>query len=173
MAKSTTDDYLNLRIGSVTCQPIGSIITSTWTRSGYTVGQIQYCRTDENTLIMRYTHHDEPQHYTIRLLCTTCNYGGTRAWFECPSCCRRVGVLYSGRRFLCRHCRNLNYPSTRQPSFYRVFDKTNRKLKKIDGKGYGFPNRPKGMHFKTYERLFQQWDKLDQTNRANYICHTW
>ena len=48
----------------------------------------------------------------VMLLSTKCNYGGTRYWFECPSCYKRVGILYhrSGY-FACRHCQHLTYES--------------------------------------------------------------
>jgi len=48
----------------------------------------------------------------VRIVSTRCNYGGLRAWFVCPQCNRRVGVLYRKpllTHFLCRHCQNLSY----------------------------------------------------------------
>lgn len=48
----------------------------------------------------------------VKLLKTKCNYGGTRYWFECPSCYERVGVLYyRGGYFACRQCQHLTYVS--------------------------------------------------------------
>lgn len=41
-----------------------------------------------------------------------CNYGGTRNWFICPSCRKRIGTLYRkplSTTFLCRQCNNLTY----------------------------------------------------------------
>lgn len=39
--------------------------------------------------------------------------GGKRPWFVCPTCPRRVGVLYhaNGLPFRCRTCYGLTYPS--------------------------------------------------------------
>jgi hypothetical protein len=38
--------------------------------------------------------------------------GGTRRWFECPGCKRRIAVLYKGEHgFQCRHCYGLKYES--------------------------------------------------------------
>lgn len=45
---------------------------------------------------------------------TVPHFGGTRYWFICPHCKRRVGTLYSPRLeryFKCRHCHNLTYKS--------------------------------------------------------------
>ena len=50
--------------------------------------------------------------YQISLVTTPCNLGGVRHWFGCPSCGRRVGVLYlvpGDVYFRCRHCNNLSY----------------------------------------------------------------
>jgi hypothetical protein len=49
----------------------------------------------------------------VRLVWTSCNYGGRRVWFSCPGsvCDRRVAVLYLGGRnrkfFGCRRCAGL------------------------------------------------------------------
>jgi len=37
--------------------------------------------------------------------------GRRRPWFVCPTCRRRVGVLYHGLPFRCRICCKLAYPS--------------------------------------------------------------
>jgi hypothetical protein len=52
----------------------------------------------------------------IGLTTSKCNYGGCRYWFICPSCKRRVGVLYRkplNKLFLCRKCNNLTYQLTK------------------------------------------------------------
>ena len=42
--------------------------------------------------------------YLVFLSWTLCQYGGARPWFLCPSCRRRVAILYGGAVFACRHC---------------------------------------------------------------------
>ncbi len=52
--------------------------------------------------------------YMVPLTTTPCYFGKVRYWFRCPSCHKRVGVLYQdigGESFLCRHCNNLTYRS--------------------------------------------------------------
>ncbi len=52
----------------------------------------------------------------VSLVSSKCNYGGCRYWFACPSCNRRVGVLYRKpltQLFLCRECNNLTYQKTK------------------------------------------------------------
>ncbi len=53
----------------------------------------------------------------IRLTHSCGSRGGTRPWFICPTCPRRVGVLYHkrGLPFRCRRCWGLAYPSQYQP----------------------------------------------------------
>lgn len=53
---------------------------------------------------------------SIQLTYTIGARGGKRAWFTCPTCPRRVGVLYhrEGLPFRCRTCCGLAYPSQYQ-----------------------------------------------------------
>ncbi len=68
---------------------------------------------------LRYTVTDSEGDSTdyddqVFLANTPCHFGGLRWWFACPSCGRRVGILYlpsGGRLFRCRHCYDLTYQS--------------------------------------------------------------
>ena len=54
------------------------------------------------------------QRVGVNVTLTFPNCGGTRQWFECPGCQRRVEKLYSpgpGQEFRCRHCYRLVYRS--------------------------------------------------------------
>lgn len=157
MAKASTEDYRQLKITDIAKYPTGSVITARWTRGGIEQAAVRSYRATENRLILDYRINGEARTYPVKLLHTPCNYGGSRLWFECPQCRHRVGVLYSGRVFVCRHCKNLNYPSTRQPAAYNAIDKARRLLAKINPLDTGIPRRPKGMHHQTYERIYRQW----------------
>ena len=37
----------------------------------------------------------------VHLQSTACRFGGVRQWFTCPSCSKRVAVLYGVRQILC------------------------------------------------------------------------
>lgn len=57
----------------------------------------------------------------IDLVFTSPYFGGTRFWFRCPRCGRRVGALYfpnGGRYFWCRRCYNLTYQSCNESHQY-------------------------------------------------------
>ena len=48
----------------------------------------------------------------IKLTSSKTGRGGTRYWFFCPQCNKRIGVLYripGSNSFQCRHCGNLQY----------------------------------------------------------------
>lgn len=68
-------------------------------------------------------------HQPVRLTYSTGPHGGTRPWFVCPTCPRRVGVLYhtDGQPFRCRTCCALAYPS-QYPSRNRSYGRQLRGL---------------------------------------------
>lgn len=88
----------------------------------------------------------------------------TRPWFICPGqgCGRRVGVLYAGRLFLCRHCRQLAYESQREAPVFRALSRVQDMQARMGWRNMcaddGLPPRKKGMHKRTYERLAQQFE---------------
>ena len=97
---------------------------------------------------------------TIWLDHTVPHFGGKRAWFSCPQCCKRVAVLFRvDRRFRCRKCHKLSY----QTQSWDEFDRSGNKARKIriklggsGGLGEKFPPKPVGMHLKTYFTLMQK-----------------
>ena len=102
-----------------------------------------------------------PTKYQVWLVWTPCNYGGARPWFLCPrECCgHRVAILYAGGTIACRHCRNLAYPSQQESQRKRTLRRAQAIRIKLGGSASlaePFPPRPKGMHRRTYQRLFSQ-----------------
>ena len=71
-----------------------------WTRNGKPNGDIQFhCHNDYLLLNYRYREHRkewQPVTQQIALERTPCNYGGSRPWFLCPRCNRRIAILCSG-----------------------------------------------------------------------------
>lgn len=61
---------------------------------------------------------------------TQCNYGGTRQWFLCPRCRRRVALLYLGNEVACRRCFGMTYPSQSEDEL----DRLRRRKAKIEGR---------------------------------------
>jgi len=125
-------------------------------RLRYTVTRI---RTDESR------EYD----YAIPLEYTECNFGGYRPWLQCPKCGVRRRKLYlpPGReRYLCRECYDLGYRSSRTSGdelkqaelrYRRAFAKADAKDRRPHPNTSPYlPERPKGMHQETFERL--EWD---------------
>lgn len=88
----------------------------------------------------------------ITLVTTECNFGGSRPWFLCPRCSRRVGVLFmrSGR-FVCRRCAGVAYASQSEDVMGRAW----RRQGKIECRLGPHWARPKAMHRRTHQRLLQ------------------
>lgn len=102
---------------------------------------------------------------------TPCNFGGRRPWFVCSVyshrryCGRRVAKLYgAGKLFACRCCYNLAYQSQCEDVAGRLLLKSQRIQKRLGGEpgsAYGFPDKPKGMHWRTYERLYAEYEAAE------------
>lgn len=146
----------------------------TWTRAGAgeEAGSIDYeiNTIDPQDMWMRvhYTHKsywdDEPDKmdYKIRLETTQPNYGGKRLWFICPKTGQRAAVLHKppgSKCFASRHAFNLKYQSQSRGCIDRAIDKKWKMLDKVDGTY--FPVRPKGMHNKTFDKIYDEFVKQE------------
>ena len=107
-------------------------------------------------------HHNqgewESMNYPVQLDWTDCGFGGQRVWWRCPAvgCGRRVAVLHGGRVFACRQCHRLAYRSQREADHDRASrraDKLRDRLGWEPGILNGSGTKPKGMHWRTFERL--------------------
>ncbi len=168
--KNTTNDMRALDIRRL---QRGGLLTAgrafgwQWTRNGEEVASIQI-RAEADRLILSYrTRRDDewqPMEYSVHLQWTGCNLGGRRAWFLCPAngCGRRVAILYGGSIFACRHCHNLVYTCQREADHDRAARRADRIRERLgwepgilNGVGGG---KPKGMHWRTFERLQAEHD---------------
>lgn len=146
-----------------------------WSRNGETVASIQI-RTEAEQVILNYrsrSNGDEwkAMEYPVRLEWTACNLGGQRAWFVCPAqgCGRRVAILYGGSVFACRHCHKLNYQCQRETDddrSARRADKIRARLKWDAGILNGNGRKPKGMHWRTFDRLKAEHDAFVSASLA-------
>lgn len=141
-----------------------------WLHLGEVVSSISVTPHSEHIELKYQTRDNEhgewkSKHYIISLAFTECHLGGTRPWFLCPAqgCGRRVALLYSCGIYVCRHCLNLAYASQHEALHDRAArqaDKIREKLKWEPGILNGKEIKPKGMHWKTYERLCAKHDEL-------------
>jgi hypothetical protein len=170
--KSTTDECQSVDVRYLHRQGLltpGHWFSLRWSRAGRETGSIRGVvsrdgQPEQITLLYRHRsglgREWEDVREPVPLTWTACNFGGERPWFICPgaSCGRRVAVLYGpGRYFLCRHCYDLVYESQRDNKMYRALRRAQTIRERLGGSANmmePFPEKPKGMHWSTYERLW-------------------
>lgn len=93
---------------------------------------------------------------------------GQRPFFQCPDCGRRCCLLYLAERCACRQCLRLAYPvqfETKLDQGFRRAWKARMKLVQPNGRSacgdFIFDSqRPKGMHWRTFNRLRDEADQV-------------
>ena len=144
-----------------------------WSINGEKVADINI-RTEHGRVILNYrsrSHGDEwqPTEYPVYLEWTGLHFGGRRAWFLCPGrgCGRRVAILFGGGVFACRHCHDLAYDSQRDDAGSRAMRRADTIRRRL-GWGAGIANpigdKPKGMHWRTYQRLLSEYEGFAWTS---------
>lgn len=142
-----------------------------WSRNDETTATINL-RAEVDCVFLAYSnrrqHHNggeaEPMNYAVRLDWTPCAAGGQRVWWLCPGvgCGRRVAVLHGGRVFACRACHRLAYRSQRETEDARTMRRVGTIRRKL-GWAPGILNsdggKPKGMHWRTYWRLYGRYNE--------------
>lgn len=140
-----------------------------WSRDGESTGSIAISVESSTALSLQYmvTHDDERRTINdrVQLSHSPCNLGGSRPWFNCPRCARRVALLYlrSGR-FACRHCQRVAYSSQSEDAMGRTWLKQ-RKLEARLGEGW---RRPKAMRLATYQRLIDRLHDCEEQRDAAF-----
>ncbi|MCU7796499.1 MAG: hypothetical protein KZQ75_05160 [Candidatus Thiodiazotropha sp. (ex Myrtea spinifera)] len=176
-AKDTTDDYRSIDVRRwnrdgllVPHQSFGW----QWSRYGEVIASINV-RAEPDRVVLTYRHRKgskewKDENYPVYLDWTACHLGGERPWFLCPArgCGRRVAILYGGSIFACRHCYQLAYPSQREAYYDRAARRADRIRNKLgwepgilNPKGW---QKPKGMHWSTFERLNKEHDAFAQSS---------
>jgi len=137
--------------------------TLSWNCRGEQTGSIKF-KTTRDSLQLIYRQRNNggdwiDKNERIVFDWTHCNYGGSRQWFLCPHCGKRVAILYGlNSGFLCRHCYRLPYASQSETYLDRMFRKVRKIRKKLDGDiDLDIPlyRKPKGMHWKTFNNYVE------------------
>jgi hypothetical protein len=158
----------------LTCQSF----SYAWTRGGEAYGGINI-RTDKNDVALQFRCKGpgDPDwklvDQTVSITWTECALGGHRPWFVCNfeinsgmRCQRRAAKIYLGGHpvFACRQCQRLSYASQNETSHLRLIGKAMKIRMRLGGSPnlfMPFPERPKGLHKRTYERLRKIHDAAD------------
>lgn len=132
-----------------------------WSRAGHETGSISY-RLGHDFMRLTYTNirngEKLPIDETFQCDFTSQHFGGKRRWITCRGCGHRCRVLYGGRYFRCRQCYRATYPSQYERFFARGVSRAMRVREKLNGEiglAYPFPDKPKGMHWRTYRSLME------------------
>jgi hypothetical protein len=120
----------------------------------------------------RSTSDPQPIRYRVWLNWSRPHYGGRRYWFCCLGTGDRATKLFlplGGHLFLSRCAYRLGYACQRESRSDRLM-RNSRKLHRAlggDGEALGqdAPDKPKGMHWRTYERKIARWHAAE--DRAN------
>jgi hypothetical protein len=112
----------------------------------------------------------------VSVVWTRCPFGGSRPWFVCPTpdCGRRVAKLYGGEEFACRHCHGLVYASQRQGPTGRGIRRAQKIRMRLGGTSdltKPFPQKPRGMHWRTYNRLRERATTAERRSYELLIRH--
>jgi hypothetical protein len=143
-----------------------------WRQDGERVASINV-ETERHRVTLKYRSRLYGEGWTdveqrLPVVWTPCRFGADRPWFICSVsangtyCGRKVTKLYqAGRLFACRHCSRLAYASQQESAHERGLRKAQGIRMRLGGTANmldDFPERPKGMHWRTYERLCRVHD---------------
>lgn len=122
-------------------------------------GAMVAAKVHQEALELSYATNLKPmQSYRFEITQTRCNYGGARSWLICPHCQKQCAKIFERNgRFACRSCQRLRYQSQALDRMARhqwAYTKLQTRLR--DGE-----LRPKGMHWKTYDRIIYRLADID------------
>jgi hypothetical protein len=160
------------------CLSLGTTWTITWSRRGEITGSIGARRTKDglrlNYRTRRYGEDWRDIDELIPLVSTPTQFGGRRLWFRCTSCARRCRILYGGTYFRCRRCHGLKYESQYEPAIARAASAAQSIRRRLGGTSNlqdPFPDKSKGMHWKTYRHLRSKADNLEHVWASAMATH--
>jgi hypothetical protein len=145
----------------------GKCFVLPWSQAGEPFGQT-YVVVGDDAIFLVFVPSDggsecSPVIRRVPITWTTCHFGGRRPWFACPYCGRRCAVIYMAEKHLaCRRCFGMAYASQREPVRQRGLMKAQKIRMRLGGSPSmmdRFPDRPKGMHWKTYYQLHAAHDQ--------------
>ena len=141
-----------------------------WSRHGQVTGDIQITATEAGLILnyrsRAYGEEWKDHKYLVPITWTACNFGGSRPWFQCPVCKKRVGVLFSGEIFACRHCHRLAYTCQRE-QLYKRLQRKSIKIRDRLGWDSDMGGKPKYMRWVTFEKLRRKADHFERLSWLN------
>jgi hypothetical protein len=162
----------------------GQYFSWAWSRGGEPAGNINV-RAEADAVILIY-HSRSPGdsewksvEQRVPITWTACHLGGRRPWFVCSVysggryCGRRVALLYgAGELFACRRCYRLAYASQQEPLHDRGLGTAQKIRERLGGSPNmldEFPDKPKGMHWRRYDRLRRLHEVAEERSAIGLI----
>ncbi len=156
----------------------GAAGSLSWSLAGEPAGDIKY-RTHHQSLELDYKYREggndwqlvNEQIYFARV---PQHFGGERLYFICPRCHRNCMVLYGGAYFRCRKCQGLAYASQNEDAVDRLRRKAEKIRRRLGDDGdldWPFPEKPKGMHWRTYDALRAKGEALEERHEVVLTWH--
>ena len=171
--KPETDDSMPLDIRKISRKGLllpGNSFGWQWTVSDRQVAGISIRVDFDQGMVLSYRMKstDEVIEQRVQTQTSPCHLGGQRYWFTCPRCSKRVAMLYlPGWYFACRQCGGLGFPTQKEGVGDRASTRAD-KIRKHLGWEAGILNgdggKPKGIHWKSYQRLKAHHDALVQVS---------
>ena len=138
------------------CLRPGLAFSWSWSWGDEPAGSISIFTGADSIRLSYSTRDGEQVDELVGLDLTPCHFGGARTWFLCPRCARRVGGLFGGRRFWCRHCHGIAYAVENEDAMSRLLRRSNKLRERVKvkaGTAYPVTDKPKGMHWRTFDRI--------------------
>ncbi len=134
------------------------ILGDDWLRLGPTLRWPRITRLQAARYLIILFLRDRSDPQQIRVSWTRLRLGGDRPWLHCPHCQKRVAKLYCGLGgYVCRACLGTPlYASQRLSAQARPHYQACKLRLRLGGSARpteAFPERPQGMHRRTYQRL--------------------
>lgn len=176
--KRTTSDLRALDIRQLQRDDLlvpGTSWTTQWMRKGEVIASIQM-QTEVGRVILNYQSRSDggewqPMECPVTMEWTSCNLGGRRAWFRCPTqgCGQRVAILYGDTIFACRHCHKLAYQCQRESYDDRLMRRAETIRQRLGwrpGVVSQAGGKPKGMHWRTFAHMKAKHDAVADASLA-------
>ena len=103
----------------------------------------------------------------VSITLTACRFGGSRPWFTCPQCGKRVAVLFRGKAGMgCRECMGLYYETQRASGSMKTLLRLRRMRAKLGATSLSvldpFPPKPKGLRWRSYLKRWRLYQAAEQ-----------
>lgn len=169
----TTDDYIRLDMAKFArAVNLSTRRVAMWYwrwSSGRESSIVYMVEPEQGGVRLHYTANKiEHFDYLVRIEYTPLHFGGRgRPWWLCPTCGRRVRILYGGRVFACRQCTGVYYETQQNKALLvRIDNQLYRIRQRLAGDSKiteHLPTlKPRYMHWRTYSQLAQRYYHLQK-----------